>query len=261
MSDGTLTRKHRFTVLPEPLLRDRRVSDRAMRLWCLLDRYAGANGQAFPKRKRLAGDLDCSVATLDRAMEELVATGWLHKARREEGGVNDYTLLDGAEGLLTHEDTPTSEDTDSSSTRTPPLAGDDTQKEASLSEPEPSETSELRSGDELTEQECETGRDAEGALLTGKRRDLLANAVTQAWWEWAKARDSLPAQSFISCRQIIKTALANGVPPKRIKFGLGRLTTEARPVSAGSLQIAMTAAGPQHPQVDDEHRAMATGRF
>lgn len=134
MSDR-LRRAYRFTVVPEPLIRDKRISDRAFRVWCILDRYAGANGAAFPTRRRLAEDLDCSLATLDRAILELVEYGWLTKQRRGEGESNDYTLVEVPEGgVLTHEDTPpvlTHEDTLSSPMTTGVLTHD-AHKEASL---------------------------------------------------------------------------------------------------------------------------------
>jgi hypothetical protein len=37
----TITRRRRFAQIPEDLIVDTRLSDRAVRLWCHLDRYAG----------------------------------------------------------------------------------------------------------------------------------------------------------------------------------------------------------------------------
>jgi hypothetical protein len=37
----TITRRRRFAQIPEDLIVDTRLSDRAVRLWCRLDRYAG----------------------------------------------------------------------------------------------------------------------------------------------------------------------------------------------------------------------------
>lgn len=88
-----LRKAHRFATVPEHLIRDQTLSDRAFRLWCVLDRYAGAADSAFPRRATLAGDLCCSTASLDRAITELVDGGWLHKERRGRGESNVYTLL------------------------------------------------------------------------------------------------------------------------------------------------------------------------
>lgn len=92
MSDS-IRRQHRFTITPEHLILDPRVSDRAMRLWCRLDRYAGDREVAFPSRETLAIDLDCSPASVDRAVKELCDAGWLKKERRNEGDVNEYVLI------------------------------------------------------------------------------------------------------------------------------------------------------------------------
>jgi len=88
-----LRKSYRFSTVPEHLIRDKSLTDRAFRLWCILDRYAGANGEAFPSRRSLGLDLDCSMKSIDRALAELVERGWLAKERREAGASNDYTLL------------------------------------------------------------------------------------------------------------------------------------------------------------------------
>jgi hypothetical protein len=63
-----------YARVPEWLL-DAAVSDRAVRLYALLDRYAGADGAAFPSRRTLAERLRCSRDVIDRAMKDLVAAG------------------------------------------------------------------------------------------------------------------------------------------------------------------------------------------
>lgn len=60
-----------FATVPEWLL-DSSCSDRAIRLWAVLDRYADAEGRAFPGRPRLAERLGCGVSSVDRALAELV---------------------------------------------------------------------------------------------------------------------------------------------------------------------------------------------
>lgn len=90
MSDS-IRRTSRFTVLPEELICDPRVSDRAMRVWCRLDRYAGANDSAYPSVERLAADLNCSPASIRRATKNLRDTGWLTRRQRRSGSAV-YTL-------------------------------------------------------------------------------------------------------------------------------------------------------------------------
>ena len=93
MSDERLRRQHRYTVTPEHLILDPRLSDRAFRLWCRLDRYVGDHESAFPSRESLGIELDCSKSSIDRAVDELVAAGWLTKERRALGDTNLYTLV------------------------------------------------------------------------------------------------------------------------------------------------------------------------
>jgi hypothetical protein len=92
MSDR-IQRQHRYTITPEHLILDPEVDDRAFRLWCRLDRYAGDNGAAFPYRETLSVELDCSLSSVDRAIEKLVKAGWLTKERMAAGDRNTYTLL------------------------------------------------------------------------------------------------------------------------------------------------------------------------
>lgn len=92
-ADGTIRRQHRFTVTPEHLILDPRISDRAFRLWCRLDRFAGERTVAFPTRETLTIELDTSKASIDRALTELVDAGWLKKERRANGDQNNYMLI------------------------------------------------------------------------------------------------------------------------------------------------------------------------
>jgi hypothetical protein len=87
VSDGRA--QARYTVLPEELTRSG-LSDRAVRLWALLDRYAGAGGVAFPLQSTLAADLGCSLSALKRALAELKEGAWLSVWRRYPGGPCNY---------------------------------------------------------------------------------------------------------------------------------------------------------------------------
>lgn len=85
-----------FAIIPEWVLcavvcspdgEERPISDRAIRLYCLLARYADAKGESWPRRKVLAERLGCSLASLDRACDELILVGALSVAARfDEGG-------------------------------------------------------------------------------------------------------------------------------------------------------------------------------
>jgi hypothetical protein len=75
-----------FSITPEWVL-DAEISDRAVRLYGLLGRYADANGSSFARRRTLAERLRCSVNSLDRAIAELKAIGALttDERHRDDG--------------------------------------------------------------------------------------------------------------------------------------------------------------------------------
>lgn len=75
----------RFAVVPEWVL-DLDVSDRAVRLYGLLARYADRKGEAFPARRTLAGRLRCAVRSVDRALAELVDAGAVTVTHRYVAG-------------------------------------------------------------------------------------------------------------------------------------------------------------------------------
>lgn len=84
-----------FAIIPEWVL-DLPVSDRAIRLYGILGRYADGNGRSWPSRRTLAERLNRSVDALDRAVKELVEHGALEvQARYDEAGdrtSNGYLL-------------------------------------------------------------------------------------------------------------------------------------------------------------------------
>jgi hypothetical protein len=88
-----------FGRVPTWLL-DEAVSDRSIRLFALLTRYADREGRGFPGRRTLAERLRCSVDSIDRALRELVHAGAVRVEERwdvdGDGGrlTNDYHLLE-----------------------------------------------------------------------------------------------------------------------------------------------------------------------
>jgi len=72
------------------------ISDRSVRLYGLLARRAGEKGTAFPSRTTLGKQMRCSVKSVDRALEELVACGAIIKSSQFRDGrqtVNRYTIM------------------------------------------------------------------------------------------------------------------------------------------------------------------------
>jgi hypothetical protein len=84
-----------FAIVPDWVL-DLPVSDRAIRLYALLGRYADDTGAAYPGRRTLASRLRASVDSVDRAVRELEEHEALAVERRaaEEGDsdTNRYVL-------------------------------------------------------------------------------------------------------------------------------------------------------------------------
>jgi hypothetical protein len=92
MKDLVEVKGHRYATVPEWIL-DSKISDRAVRLFGVLNRYAGENRPAWPSRKTLATRLDCSVPSIDRSMRELVELGALTvEERRRENGSRTSSL-------------------------------------------------------------------------------------------------------------------------------------------------------------------------
>lgn len=85
----------RFSIVPEWVI-DANISDRAVRVYALLARYADSETlQAFPSRETLAKRARCHWRSIDRAIDELVKLGAITKTHRKHGDSyqsNIYTL-------------------------------------------------------------------------------------------------------------------------------------------------------------------------
>lgn len=84
-----------FAKIPEELLFDTSVSPAAVRLYGVIQRYAGKSGNAFPGREELAGRLGASVETVKRSTAELARAGWIERTRRPGSNIWDTRLADG----------------------------------------------------------------------------------------------------------------------------------------------------------------------
>lgn len=72
----------KFAIIDEWVL-NLPISDRALRLYVLLVRYADNHThRAFPSRETLATRLNCSKASVDRATQELIDNGAISKTQR-----------------------------------------------------------------------------------------------------------------------------------------------------------------------------------
>jgi len=90
--EQTVRLERRFAILDEWLL-DLDISDRAVRLYAVLARYADNDThKAYPSRETLAARLRCSTKSVDRAALELVEQGAMTKQQRTNSSII-YTLL------------------------------------------------------------------------------------------------------------------------------------------------------------------------
>ena len=78
-SPGT---NYAYATIPEWILYAD-IGAQAVRLFCTLDRYVGANASAWPSRATLARKLGCSRETIDRALDQLERIGAVVVRRRQ----------------------------------------------------------------------------------------------------------------------------------------------------------------------------------
>lgn len=80
----TLHADIRFSIVPEAVL-DADISDRAVRIYALLARYADSEtGKCFPSRETLAKRAGCHVRSVGRAIDELINIGAIEKHQRKD---------------------------------------------------------------------------------------------------------------------------------------------------------------------------------
>jgi hypothetical protein len=90
--DDTVTTDLKFSMVPEWLI-DSGCSDKALRLYVVLARYADNDDlTAYPGRGTLAKRMGCHRASVDRAVEELIALGAVTKQRRVSDGKYQSSL-------------------------------------------------------------------------------------------------------------------------------------------------------------------------
>jgi hypothetical protein len=89
--DDSIKLDRRFAIIDDWIL-DLNVSDRAIRLYAILSRYAdNETHKAYPSRVTLAKRLQCSASSVDRATRELIEAGALDKKQRLNSSLI-YTL-------------------------------------------------------------------------------------------------------------------------------------------------------------------------
>jgi Helix-turn-helix domain len=85
--------RHGFAQMPRPVLKARGLSFRAKCVYNLLLDYAWQTDSCFPGQERLAEDLDTSVDTIQRSLNELKAYGLIDWKRQGLNKPNIYYIL------------------------------------------------------------------------------------------------------------------------------------------------------------------------
>lgn len=103
-----ITTDLRFSIVPNWVL-ESEISDRAVRVYALLARYADNETlEAFPRRELLAERAGCHKKSIDRAIDELERCGAVVKRHRKDGNLNKsnvYILKRVGTGLSLGRDT------------------------------------------------------------------------------------------------------------------------------------------------------------
>ncbi len=85
--------RHGFAQVPRPVLRAKGLSPKAKLVYASLLDYAWQAGSCFPGQQRLASDLDVSLDTVQRALQELRAFQLVDWERRGLTKPNIYAIL------------------------------------------------------------------------------------------------------------------------------------------------------------------------
>lgn len=81
-----------FTQVPNHILEDPDLSERAKLVYALFLRYAWENDFCFPGQETLAEHMGRSVSAVSKAITELKDAGYIEIKRPGQGKVNTYTL-------------------------------------------------------------------------------------------------------------------------------------------------------------------------
>ncbi len=85
--------KERYARMPRPVLKAKGLSFRARCVYLLLLDYAGDKDYCFPSHEHMAEDLDTSVDTIQRGLQELKDYGLIDWKRMGFNGPNIYYIL------------------------------------------------------------------------------------------------------------------------------------------------------------------------
>lgn len=191
---------NKFSTVPEWVI-DAPISATAVRLYCVLQRYANSDGVCFPSRSTLARRMHCSVRSIDRAVEELeqvkALVKTLTKSPDGDWANNTYCVItaDPRRGVAT-KTTPPSDKKDTTGSAVFGSRGSDR-------------------NDTLTkaiDNQTHTNEDASTKVDAGKE-------LAKRWWE-KQAVKPIGKRAFFALQNVCKAALDAGYAPEAILHAL-----------------------------------------
>lgn len=250
---------------------DPELSDKAKLLYSAIDYYGGRNDRAFPSRKTLSEKLACSIDTIDRTLRALEEKGLIvitrrWDAKRGTNASNHYHAVlppqerdpsEGGVGGTRAAQVQRSNDEGGGPHPCGQVGGTRAARWAAPVRPEPVPVEPVPVEPVPTTAAVTASRPAaseplfavepEMQLPAAKARRkkpagaptdkyLVPDAITTQWWA---DHQSETAQSYISIRGVVRTAIGNGLSEDRVRSGLEILAREGRAISGGNLQYAL----------------------
>lgn len=192
-----VTADQHFALIPEWVLYAD-ISPAAVRVYCVLHRYANSDGKCHPSRKSISAKARIGLSTVDRSIDELIALGAVRvRHRTSESGdptSNEYTVI--VNRPLSTQNRPPIENEQTG------LFKSDNQTKASMNEsqePEPSTSVEVAT-------------------------KPLDEQIAAQWWE-SREKKPLGKRAWWTLRSVIQAALDRDYTPQEITNALNRYGT------------------------------------
>lgn len=225
MADDLRAERGPFTMVPDGVLLEADLSDRAFRLWVILRRRADyQTGECYPSRSWMAERLRCSRDTVDRAMTELLDLGAVTKeSRYDDRGdqTSNLYVVRWFQGRTDAEGGRTDAEGGSRTDAAPPAAGvrpnldtPDLDQEGSRTAPVVAESSPRGDSKPAGKQ---------------RRTDPRSDVLTREWWD---ALEVKPVQTYVAARGVVDRALKAGWTETELRAVLRRIDP---PLSGGRL--------------------------
>ena len=80
--------KYRYSIIPGRAVTDSNITAQALRVLALLGRHTDENGWCRRSQVKMAGELACGRATVQRALEELMSARYVERREETRPGVN-----------------------------------------------------------------------------------------------------------------------------------------------------------------------------